>query len=52
MGEIMNSPKGVKAGVPERVNIPCPACGTLHDLHKIPGNQLYITVTEQTIQHM
>ena len=24
MGEIMNSPKGVKSGVPERVSISCP----------------------------
>ena len=34
MGEIMNSPKGVKSGVPERVSISCPTCGTRHDLHK------------------
>ena len=45
MGEIMNSPKGVKSGVPEMVNISCPTCGTRHDVHQI-------TVSEQTIQHM
>ena len=32
MGEIMISPKGVKLGVPERVSISCPTCGTHHDL--------------------
>ena len=32
MGDIMNSPKGVKSGVPERVRISCPTCGTRHDL--------------------
>ena len=48
MGEVMNSPKGVKAGVPERVNISCPTCGTRHDLPQIT----YDTVGEQTIQHM
>ena len=52
MGEIMNSPKGVKSGVPERVSISCPTCGTLHDLHKITGNQSYVTVNEQNIQHI
>ena len=30
MGEIMNSQKGVKSGVPERVSISCPTCGTCH----------------------
>ena len=34
MGEIMNSPKGVKSGVPETVSISCPTCGTLHDYVK------------------
>ena len=47
----MNSPKGVKSGVPERVNISCPTCGTRHDLPIITGNQSYVTVSEQTIQH-
>ena len=28
MGEIMNSQKGVKLGVPERVSISCPTYGT------------------------
>ena len=32
MGEIMNSPKGVKPGVPVRVSISCPTCGTRNDL--------------------
>ena len=32
MGEIMNSPNGVKSGVPERVSISCPTCCTRHDL--------------------
>ena len=53
MGQIMNSPKGVKSGVLERVSISRPiACGTRHDLPKITGNQSYVTVSEQTIQHM
>ena len=52
MGEIMNSPKGVKSDVPERVSISCPTCGTRHDLHKITGNQPYVTVGKQTIQHI
>ena len=52
MSKIMNSPKGVKSGVPERVSIYCPTCGTRHDLHKITGNQSYVTVSEHTIQHM
>ena len=48
MGEIMNSPKGVKSGVPERVSIPA------HMWHlslftQITGNQSYVTVSEQTI---
>ena len=51
MGEIMNSPKGVKSGVPERVSISCPTCGTRHDLPNITGNQSHLTVNEQTIQH-
>ena len=32
MGEIMNSPKGVKSGVPARMSNSCPTCGTRHDL--------------------
>ena len=52
MGEIMNSPKGIKSGVPERVNISYPTCGTCHNLPQITGNQSYVTVSEQTIQHM
>ena len=52
MGEIMNSPKGVKSCVPERVSISCPTNGTHHDLPQITGNQSYVTVGEQTIQHM
>ena len=51
MGEIKNSPKGVKSGVPERVRISCPTCGTRHDLPQITGNQSYVTVSEQTVQH-
>ena len=51
MGEIMSSPKGVTSGAPERVSIPCPTCGTRHDLHKITGSQSYVTVSEQAIQH-
>ena len=47
----MNSPKWVKSGVPERVSIFCPTCGTSHDLPQITGNQSYVTVSEQTIQH-
>ena len=52
MGETMNSPKGVKSCVPERVSIFCPTCGTRYDLHKITGNQSYVTVGEQASQHM
>ena len=52
MGEIMNAPKGVKSGVPERVSISRPTCGTHHDSLEITGNQLYVTVGEQTLQHM
>ena len=48
----MNSPKGVKSGVPERVSISCPTCGTRHDLPKITGNQSYVPVSEKTIQYM
>ena len=48
----MNFPKGVKSGVPERVSISCPTCGTRHDLHKLTKYQSYVTVSEQTIQHM
>ena len=51
MDEIMNSPKGVKSGVPDRLRISCPKCGTRHDLLQITGNQSYVTVSEQTIQH-
>ena len=50
MGEIINSPKGVKSGVPERVSISCPTCGTRHDLPQVTGNQSNVTVSEQTIQ--
>ena len=39
MGEIMNSPKGVKSCVPEKVIISCPTCGTRHYLPKTTGNQ-------------
>ena len=54
MGKIMNSPKGMKSGVPERVSIPCPTSlpRTSHVLPKITGNQSYVTVGEQTLQHM
>ena len=48
----MNSPKGVKSGVLERVSIFWPTCGTRHDLFKITGNQAYVTVGKQTLQHM
>ena len=51
MNKIMNSPKGVKSGVSERVSIPYRTCGTYHDLLKKTGNQSYITVSE-IIQHM
>ena len=36
MGEIMKSPNGVKSGMPDRVSISCPTCGTRHDLQ--PNN--------------
>ena len=40
MGEIM------KSGIPERVGISCPTCGTRHDLSQITGNQPYVTVNK------
>ena len=49
MGEIMNSPKGVKSGVPERVGISCTTCSSRHDpsrFTQITGNQSYVTVSE------
>ena len=52
MGEIMNSPKGVKSDVPERVSISCPICGTRHALPKTTGSPQCVTIGEQTIQHM
>ena len=52
MSKIMNSPKGVKSDVPERVSHSCPTCGTRHDLPKTTGNQSYVTVSEQIIKHM
>ena len=48
----MNSLNGVKSGVPERVSIFRPTFGTRHNLPQITGNQSYVTVGEQTIQHM
>ena len=51
MGEIMNSAKGVKSGVPERVSTSYPICGTRHDVSQITGNQSYVTVGEQTLQY-
>ena len=51
MGEIMNSPKGVKSGVPERVSMSCSTCSTRHYLPKSTGNQSCVTVGEQTVQH-
>ena len=48
----MNSPKGVKSGVPQRVSISCHTCYTRHDLPQITRNQSFVTVNEQTIQHM
>ena len=45
MGEILNSPKGVKSGVAERV-----APVTIHAI--IIGSQSYVTVCEQILQHM
>ena len=52
MGKIMNSSNGVKSGVPERVSISCPTCGTHHDLPKTTGHQSSATVGERTVQHM
>ena len=40
-----------ESGVPERVSISCPTCGTRRDLRQITGNQSYVTVGEQTLQH-
>ena len=48
----MNSQKGVKSGVPERVNISSITCGTCHDLLKTTGNQSCVKVGEQTVQHI
>ena len=53
MGEIMNSPKGVKSGVPSgKSEHFLPTSGTRHDLRKITGNRSYVTVGEQTFQYM
>ena len=49
MGAIINSPKGVKSGVPERVSISCPTCGTRDNLLKINGNRSYVTVEQYQI---
>ena len=49
---VMNLPKGVKSGVPERVSISCSTCGTIHESHNIFGNQACIIFSEQTRQHM
>ena len=35
MSEIINSPKGLESGVPERVSISCPTRGTRHDFHQL-----------------
>ena len=43
----MNS-QGVKSGVPERVSISCPTCGTCHDLRQITVNQSYATYLVNT----
>ena len=51
MGKIINSPKGVKAGVAERVSISCPICGTRHD-PLITGNKSCVTAGEQTLPHI
>ena len=45
MGEIMNSAKGVKSGVPEQICISCPTIGTRHDLPQITGALGHVTVT-------
>ena len=52
MGEIMNSPNGMKSGVPEIVQISAPhvAPATIHCY--ITGNQSDVTVCRQTVQHM
>ena len=50
MGEIMNSPTGVKSGVPERVSISCPTCATRHDSLQLTGKQAYVTVAKLTLQ--
>ena len=49
MGEIMNSPKGVKSGV-RAFHVPHVA--PITNYPQITGNQSYVTVSEQTIQHM
>ena len=51
MGEIMNSAKGVKSRVPERVSISCPTFGTHHDLLK-QRQASRVTVGEQNVQHI
>ena len=49
-GEIMNSPKGVKSGVPEEYFLP----HMWHPSRFNPnnGSRSYVTVSEQTIQHV
>ena len=45
----MNSKKGVKSCVPDRVSISCPTCGTRHDLHEITIAFQYSDVPVKTI---
>ena len=47
----MNSPEGVKLGAPERGSIACPTSGPDHEL-LLPENLAYVTVDDQTMQHM
>ena len=43
----MNSPKGVKSCVPERVRISCPTCDAVTvTIYKNTGNRSYTTVGE------
>ena len=48
MDDIMNSPKGVKSGIPERVIISCHTCGNRHDSFSLE----YVTVGKQAPQHV
>ena len=48
MGQIMNSPRGLKSGVPETVSISCATYGTRHDIrqNKLETSKINMCDTE------